>query len=194
MNKSRESHVKTRPRRVKRWRQDIPWTATVHVCAQLDTNLRYPITELLETIQNILWTLQELWIRNRCSLFEDTFVLDLSHFNDSSQQRVSKFTVCGFVPGIMIRAYYVSQKRKRRKSRKTPRITGDVCQNCFVSLLKSFWNGITKTRLLEYIESFTTKHRKISDKNSNIFHISAQNIDCGYSLEPPRTIYVFEHK
>ena len=23
-------------------------------------------------------------------------------------------------------------------------------------------------------------------KNSNIFHISVQNIDCGYSLEPPR--------
>ena len=32
-------------------------------------------------------------------------------------------------------------------------------------------------------------HRKIENfqtKNSNIFHISAQNIDCGYSLEPPR--------
>ena len=28
-------------------------------------------------------------------------------------------------------------------------------------------------------------------KNSDIFHISAQNIDCGYSLEPPR-LYVFE--
>ena len=27
---------------------------------------------------------------------------------------------------------------------------------------------------------------KITDKNSDIFHISAQNIDCGYSLEPPR--------
>ena len=26
---------------------------------------------------------------------------------------------------------------------------------------------------------------KVSDKNSDIFHISAQNIDCGYSLEPP---------
>ena len=26
---------------------------------------------------------------------------------------------------------------------------------------------------------------KFSDKNSDIFHISAQNIDCGYSLEPP---------
>ena len=23
-------------------------------------------------------------------------------------------------------------------------------------------------------------------KNSDIFHISAQNIDCGYSIEPPR--------
>ena len=27
--------------------------------------------------------------------------------------------------------------------------------------------------------------KKKSDKNSYIFHISAQNIDCGYSLEPP---------
>ena len=27
---------------------------------------------------------------------------------------------------------------------------------------------------------------KISDKNSDILHISAQNMDCGYSLEPPR--------
>ena len=25
-----------------------------------------------------------------------------------------------------------------------------------------------------------------SAKNSDIFHISAQNIDCGHSLEPPR--------
>ena len=30
------------------------------------------------------------------------------------------------------------------------------------------------------------KNEKFSDKNSDIFHISAQNIDCGYSLEPPR--------
>ena len=27
---------------------------------------------------------------------------------------------------------------------------------------------------------------KFSDKNSDIFHVSAQNIDYGYSLEPPR--------
>ena len=43
-----------------------------------------------------------------------------------------------------------------------------------------------KTRLFKYIENFTTKNWKFSDKNSDIFHISAQNIDCGYSLEPPR--------
>ena len=30
------------------------------------------------------------------------------------------------------------------------------------------------------------KKWKFSDKYSDIFHISAQNIDCGYSLEPPR--------
>ena len=29
------------------------------------------------------------------------------------------------------------------------------------------------------------KNWKFSDKNSGIFQISAQNIDCGYSLEPP---------
>ena len=45
---------------------------------------------------------------------------------------------------------------------------------------------ITKTRLFKYIENFTTKNWKFSDKNSNIFHISVQNIDCVYSLEPPR--------
>ena len=28
--------------------------------------------------------------------------------------------------------------------------------------------------------------KKNQIKNSDIFHISAQNIDCGYSLEPPR--------
>ena len=44
---------------------------------------------------------------------------------------------------------------------------------------------ITKTLLFEYIENFTTKNWKFSVKNSDSFHISAQNIDCWYSLEPP---------
>ena len=42
-----------------------------------------------------------------------------------------------------------------------------------------------KTGLFKYIENFTSKNRKFSGKNSDIFHIAAQNIDCGYSLEPP---------
>ena len=59
---------------------------------------------------------------------------------------------------------------------------------------------ITKICLFEYIENFTSKNWNFSDKkikkkkkkksktkqNSTIFHISAQNIYCGYSLEPPR--------
>ena len=43
-----------------------------------------------------------------------------------------------------------------------------------------------KTRLFKYTENFLPKQRKFSDKNTDFFHISAQNIDCGYSLEPPR--------
>ena len=57
-----------------------------------------------------------------------------------------------------------------------------------------------KTRLFKYIENFPSKNWT-DKKNSYIFHISAQNIDCGYSLEPPRwggsneyTTYVFEQK
>ena len=44
---------------------------------------------------------------------------------------------------------------------------------------------ITKTRLFKYIE-YHQKLKIFRYKNSDIFHISAQNIDCGYSLEPPR--------
>ena len=36
-----------------------------------------------------------------------------------------------------------------------------------------------------YIENFTTKNWKFTDK-IDIFHIFAQNIDCGYSLELPQ--------
>ena len=31
-----------------------------------------------------------------------------------------------------------------------------------------------------------TKNENFQIKNSDIFHISALNMDCGYSLEPPR--------
>ena len=46
---------------------------------------------------------------------------------------------------------------------------------------------ITKTRIFKYTENFTTKKKvNFQIKILIFFHISAQNIDCGYSLEPPR--------
>ena len=46
---------------------------------------------------------------------------------------------------------------------------------------------ITKINLFKYIANVTTtKNGNFQIKSSNIFHISAQNIDCGYSIEPPR--------
>ena len=45
---------------------------------------------------------------------------------------------------------------------------------------------ITKTCLFKYTENFIIKKMKKNQiKKSYIFHISAQNTDCGYSLEPP---------
>ena len=47
--------------------------------------------------------------------------------------------------------------------------------------------ALLNTLIQLYIENFTNKKMKIfRKKNSDIFLISAQNIDCGYSLEPPR--------
>ena len=48
----------------------------------------------------------------------------------------------------------------------------------------TFWH-VRMTSIFKYTENLTTTKWKFSDK-TEIFHISAQNIDCGYSLEPPR--------
>ena len=62
---------------------------------------------------------------------------------------------------------------------------------------------ITKTRLFKYIENFTAKNWKFSDKNSDIVLFSAQNIDCEYSWEPlrwggsneyPQSVFLIRHK
>ena len=46
---------------------------------------------------------------------------------------------------------------------------------------------ITKTRLFKYIlKILAPKNENFQIKYSDIFHISPQSIDCGYSLEPPR--------
>ena len=40
-----------------------------------------------------------------------------------------------------------------------------------------------KNTPIQIYKNFTAKTWKFSDKNSDMFQISAQNIDCGYSLE-----------
>ena len=76
-------------------------------------------------------------------------------------------------------------------------LSGFICSFLLMSFAR--FVPITKTRLFKYIENFyienfTSKNCKFLDKkNSDIFHIFAQDIDCGYSLKPP-TIYVFEQK
>ena len=37
-----------------------------------------------------------------------------------------------------------------------------------------------------YWKLYYQKNEEISDENSDMFHISAQTIECGYPLEPPR--------
>ena len=48
------------------------------------------------------------------------------------------------------------------------------------------WHYYENTPIWIYWKFHHQKNWKFSDKNSDIFHISVQNIDCGYSLEPPR--------
>ena len=54
-------------------------------------------------------------------------------------------------------------------------------------ICSEFLHNITKTCLFKFTEKLITKKLKIfREKIQIFFHISAQNIDCGYSLEPPR--------
>ena len=57
-------------------------------------------------------------------------------------------------------------------------------QDFLCSLIDSHYEN---TPIQIYLNFYKKKKREnFQIKNSNIFHISSQNIDCGYSLEPPR--------
>ena len=47
-------------------------------------------------------------------------------------------------------------------------------------------NTLRKHACSNILKILPPKNENLQIKNSDIFHISAQNIDCGYSLEPPR--------
>ena len=46
-------------------------------------------------------------------------------------------------------------------------------------------HSLRKRAYSNILKILPPKNERIQIKNSDIFHISAQNIDCGYSLEPP---------
>ena len=46
-----------------------------------------------------------------------------------------------------------------------------------------------KNKPVQILNILQPKKENFQIKNSDIFHISAQNIDCGYSLEPPYSIF-----
>ena len=53
-------------------------------------------------------------------------------------------------------------------------------------LLSFYFNALRKHAYLNILKILPPKNNNFSIKNSDVFHVSAQNIDCGYSLEPPR--------
>ena len=54
------------------------------------------------------------------------------------------------------------------------------------SYIKADVNPLRKHAYSNIMKILPPKNENFQIKNSDIFHISAQNIDCGYSLEPPR--------
>ena len=54
--------------------------------------------------------------------------------------------------------------------------------------------NITKTCHSNILKSLPPKYENFQIKNSDILHISAQNIDCGYSLEPPQSMFLSKNK
>ena len=74
-----------------------------------------------------------------------------------------------------------NEKRNLELYRKNTKFYELIELPSYIVLFMPLW----KRAYSKYIENFTTKTWKFSDKNSDIFHISAQNIDCRYSLEPP---------
>ena len=57
-------------------------------------------------------------------------------------------------------------------------ISSDMCAQQRVTLRKHAYSNTLKI--------LPPKNENFQIKNSDVSHISAQNIDCGYSLEPPR--------
>ena len=61
-----------------------------------------------------------------------------------------------------------------------------VNNSWLLAVLSEMLSTLQKHAYSNILKILQPKKGKFSDKNSDIFHILSQNIDCGYSLEPPR--------
>ena len=52
--------------------------------------------------------------------------------------------------------------------------------------MRTFRFPLRKHSYSNMLQILSPKNENFQIKNSDIFHVSAQNIDCGYSIEPPR--------
>ena len=72
------------------------------------------------------------------------------------------------------------------KKENFPKISINICFLITKTYLYNFDPSLRKHDYSNILKILPPKNEKFQLKNPNIFHISAQNIDCGYSLEPPR--------
>ena len=57
----------------------------------------------------------------------------------------------------------------------------------FIAAFLPVWEGtLHKHAYSNILEILQSKKENFQIRNSDIFHISPQNTDCGYPLEPPR--------
>ena len=74
----------------------------------------------------------------------------------------------------------MTKKKKKKSSSLTIHI------KCQVLISLKIVLHYENTPIQIYWKFYNQKRENFQIKNSDIFHISAQNIDCGYSLEPPQ--------
>ena len=93
-------------------------------------------------------------------------------------------TICSCADSLQTRLYYKHNKKQ------TTCTTRKSCHD--KNLRDILMTGFLSRQMIHYENMpihWKFNHQKMKifrKKNSDIFHISAQNIDCGYSLEPPR--------
>ena len=84
----------------------------------------------------------------------------------------------GFYDGHGLKPTVLVKKKQKKKKKTSVIFLQKVLYSCCFSFRKHTYSNILRI--------LPPKNENLQMKNSDIFLISAQNIDCRYSLEPPR--------